>query len=543
MPLFIAALLALRCTVSRPLLVAATAAAWTCWCAGVRLAERLPPAALGADFEITGTVTGFPSAAPGQITFGLDVAAPRPRGVPPRVRLTWYDAPGGVGPGDALAVTARLRPPRGLHNPGGFDYEQWLLVNGYGATGYVRSGAVRAGVDGGVEARWRRFRGVLAERIGAASSDADGSALLTALALGERFRFTEQHWADFRRTGTSHLVAVSGMHVALLGIVVFALVRWVWLRLPAPLASFDLEVAAGASLLATAYYAALTGFAVPAQRSLVMIAIALAALASRRRLGATQVVAATLVVVLVFDPFAPLAASFWLSFVAVAILLALAAPRPLARAAEGPLRRCARAALELARLQWWIGLALLPLTAWYFGEISVVGPVVNLVAIPFFNACLVPLAVLATLALSPRVSVWAAPVVTRSHRSPGDGPALHAVAELRGAAVAWRCPRRHSSSARSASRSRSAVRVCPGAAARGLRCCRCGGRRSICRRKARRALSCSTSATGLPCSSRRARTVSCSTPARRRPRASTAARRSCCPRSRRTGAAGSTASS
>jgi len=402
----------------------------------------LPPAALGADFEITGTVAEFPSAAPGQITFGLDVAAPRPPGVPPRVRLTWYDAPGGVGPGDALAVTARLRPPRGLHNPGGFDYEQWLLVNGYGATGYVRSGAVRAGVDGGVEARWRRFRGVLAERIGAASSDADGSALLTALALGERFRFTEQHWADFRRTGTSHLVAVSGMHVALLGIVVFALVRWAWLRLPAPLASFDLEVAAGASLLATAYYAALTGFAVPAQRSLVMIAIALAALASRRRFGATQVVAATLVVVLVFDPFAPLAASFWLSFVAVAVLLALAAPRPLARAAEGPLRRCARGALELARLQWWIGLALLPLTAWYFGEVSVVGPVVNLVAIPFFNACLVPLAVLATLGLSlDSVAVWAAPVVHAIASLAGmTVHALHAVAELRGAAVAWPLP-------------------------------------------------------------------------------------------------------
>ncbi|HVJ28733.1 MAG TPA: ComEC/Rec2 family competence protein, partial [Gammaproteobacteria bacterium] len=246
-PLLLAALLALRYVLLRPLLMVAAAAAWTCWCAGGRLAERLPSTELGADFELIGTVAGFPTEAEGQITFGFDVAAPRPLGVPPRVRLTWYDAPAGVGLGDALAMTARLRPPRGLHNPGGFDYEQWLLVNGYGATGYVRSGAVRGlGDDGsGIKVRWRRFRGVLAERIGAASSDADGAALLTALALGERFRFTEQHWADFRRTGTSHLVAVSGMHVALLGIVVFALVRWMWLRLPAPLASYDLEVAAG----------------------------------------------------------------------------------------------------------------------------------------------------------------------------------------------------------------------------------------------------------------------------------------------------------
>jgi len=251
-PLLLMALLALRYALLRPLLVAAIAAAWTCWCASGRLAESLPAAALGADFELAGTVAGFPIEAEGQITFGFDVAAPRPPGVPPRVRLTWYDAPGGVGPGEPLVVTARLRPPRGLHNPGGFDYEQWLLVNGYGATGYVRAGAVRATSDGdsNIEARWRRFRGVLAERIGAASSDEDGAALLTALALGERFRFTEQHWADFRRTGTSHLVAVSGMHVALLGIVVFALVRWTWLRLPVPLASYDLEVAASASLLA-----------------------------------------------------------------------------------------------------------------------------------------------------------------------------------------------------------------------------------------------------------------------------------------------------
>ena len=469
-PLLLAALLALRYALLWPLIVGASAAAWTCLCAGGRLAERLPQAALGADFELVGIVAGFPTEGAGQITFGFDVAATRPPGVPPRVRLTWYDAPAGVGPGDALAVTARLRPPRGLVNPGGFDYEQWLLVNGYGATGYVRSGVVRGVADGahGIEVRWRHYRGVLAERIGAASADADGAALLTALALGERFRFTQQHWADFRRTGTSHLVAVSGMHVALLGIVVFALLRWTWLRLPVPLASYDLEVAAGASLLATAYYAALTGFAVPAQRSLVMIAVALAALASRRRIGAAQVLSATLVVVLVCDPFAPLAASFWLSFVAVAILLALAAPRPLARAPAGPLRRCARAALEFARLQWWIGLALLPLTAWYFGEISLVGPFVNLVAIPFFNACLVPLSVLVTLGLSlDALATSVAPIVHAVASLAGmTVRALQAVAELRGAALGWPLP---SKSALAAGALGVAFAVC-GAGLPGRRC-------------------------------------------------------------------------
>ena len=436
-PLLVAVFAALRYAALRPLLALAAAVAWTWWCAGERLAERLPAAALGDDFVLTGSVGGFPSVSPGQITFPFDVAAPRPPGVPPRVRLTWYDPPAAVGPGDVLAVTARLRPPRGARNPGGFDYEQWLLVNGYGATGYVRSGAVDAEARGDLGTRWLKFRGELAERIGAASGDADGAALLTALALGERFRFSEQHWADFRRTGTSHLVAVSGMHVALLGVVVFVALRRIWLRLPRPFASYDLEVAAGASLLATGYYAALTGFAVPAQRSLVMIAIALAALVSRRRVSAAQLVAATLVVVLVWDPFAPLSASFWLSFVAVAILLALAAPRSRARGAPDGLRRGARLALEFVRLQWWIGLALLPVTAWYFGEVSLVGPLVNLVAIPFFNLCLVPVTVLMTLAVSfDAFGEWAALLVHATAELAGfTVRSLHAVAELPIAAV------------------------------------------------------------------------------------------------------------
>jgi competence protein ComEC len=439
-PLALIALLLLRHARLRPLLWLAAGAAWTCLSANERLAERLPFASSSADFALTGVVAGFPSVAPGQITFAFAVAAPRPPGVPPRVRLTWYEPPA-VAPGDSLRVTARLRPPRGTRNPGGFDYERWLLVEGYGATGYVRDGAV-TGPGEGLSARWLRFRGLLAERIGAAVRDADGSALVTALALGERFRFTEQHWADFRRTGTSHLVAVSGMHVALLGLIVFAVLRRVWLRLPMPLASYDLEAAAGASVLATFHYAALTGFAVPAQRSLVMIAVALAALVARRAVTPVQLLAATLLAVLAFDPFAPLAASFWLSFVAVAVLLALAAPQPLLARARGLIASGRVGALAFVRLQWWIGLALVPLTVAYFGETSVVGPLVNLVAIPWFNLVLVPLTVLATIGLSfDALAAQVAPLVgALGYLASSTVKCLHAVAIWPGAAHAVPLP-------------------------------------------------------------------------------------------------------
>jgi competence protein ComEC len=131
-----------------------------------------------------------------------------------------------------------------------------------------------------------------------------------------------------------------------------------------------------------------------------------------------------------------------LSFVAVAILLALAAPCPAVSAPTGRMRRGAGLALEFVRLQWWIGFALLPLSTLYFGEISVVGPLVNLVAIPFFNLCLVPLAVLATLGLSfDALAAWTAPLVEATAFAAGaTARALHAVAQLPAAAASLPLP-------------------------------------------------------------------------------------------------------
>lgn len=432
----LAAALALRRSAWRPLLWFVAAAVWTILLAHERLAERLPLAALGKDFAVRGTVTTFPDRGARQITFGFAVDEPRLAGVPRRLRLTWYDPPPGVQAGARFSLTVRLRPPLGARNPGGFDYERWLLINGYGATGYVRA-AENAPATSRPSEAWLRFRAELAERLNAAAPDDDGAALLAALALGERYLFTDVHWADFRRTGTSHLVAVSGMHVALLGLVVFAAVRRCWLRLPAWFAHHDLEAAALASLAATAYYAALTGFAVPAQRSLVMIAVGLAVLVSRRRIDTAQALAATLLAVLAIDPFAPLTASFWLSFVAVALLLALAQASPLRDTGATRMRRACRAARELATWQWWIGLALLPLTVLYFGELSTIGSLVNLAAIPFFNAVLVPLVVAATMTQTfAAVAAVTAPLVTAvgALASVTVG-ALHLAAELPGAAV------------------------------------------------------------------------------------------------------------
>src|SRR5690606_20839031 len=139
--------------------------------------------------------------------------------------------------------------------------------------------------------------------------------------------FTERQWEDLRRSGTSHLVAISGMHVGLVAGLVFLAARRVWLRLPAPAAHYDLEAAAAFGLAAAIGYAALAGFAVPTQRAAIMTAVALIIVVGRRTVGVTNGLAAAAIAVTAFDPFAVLGASFWMSFGAVALLLWLALRR------------------------------------------------------------------------------------------------------------------------------------------------------------------------------------------------------------------------
>jgi len=398
-PAAIAALLALARPSTRWLIVVIAACAWTVASAKLRLDARLPDGATGRDFTVVGWVAGFPTGTSERMTFSFVVEHAEDPLVPERLRLGWYDAPASLRAGERFALTVRLRAPRGLANPGGFDYEQWLLVNGFGATGYVRAGEA---VDDGppVLARWwLRLRRDAAERLVAHIDEAEAAALVVALAIGERFGFSAADWESLRRTGTSHLVAISGLHVGLVATFVFVVVRRAWLWLPRRIVHADLEVGAAAAAVAAVFYAALAGFAVPTQRAVVMVVVGLAVTVSRRSGAWAQGLAAATLIVLALDPFAVLSASFWLSFGAVALLLALASRSETRIAFLGRRARVGRFVGSLAALQLTMSFGLVPVGALWFGEISIVSPIVNLVAIPYFSFVLVP-ATLAALAAS-----------------------------------------------------------------------------------------------------------------------------------------------
>jgi competence protein ComEC len=420
--------LLLRCAATRWAACAVVGFVWTVTFAHVRLDDRWrgPP----ADVAVAGWIDDFPTRAPDRTVLSLRVVEPSAPAVPRRLRLSWYGAPEGLAPGAYLEIVARLRSPRGLMNPDGFDYEQWLFTEGFGATGYVRSGSVMPKAPRTLAQRWGELRATLAARIDAAARNSPGGALLVALALGERYGFTEQHWTDLRRTGTSHLVSVSGLHVSMIAMLIFWIVRRACLRIAA---RYAFELAALASATAAYAYTALAGFDVPAQRSLIMVLVALALVAGRRVTSSFNGLAAALVIVLAVDPLASLTVSFWLSFAAVSILLLLAGRKTLpthvgrARAVVATLRR-------VIALQWQITLGLTPWVIAYFAQLSLAAPLVNLVAIPLFSFVLVPLSLLAAAATLGGQDFGL--VALTAALSEYFWSALHACAEFHWAAVA-----------------------------------------------------------------------------------------------------------
>lgn len=359
-----------------------------------RLDARLPESMSGGDFSVSGWVESFPSHAEGQVNFSFRIAhadQALPDGLR-RLRLSWYDPPLDLDAGTALDLEVRLRAPRGFSNPGGFDYERWLFQEGYGATGYVRDGNPARDIGENLARYGLGVRASLAHRLISNAPGDDAGALLTALAIGERHLFEDEHWKVFRRTGTSHLVAISGLHIGLIASFAFWLSRKIWLRLPGTVCHYELYGAAASSFSCSFLYALLAGFGVPAQRALLMLIVAFAAILSRRRISMSTGLSAAAVFVLLWDPFASSSASFWLSFMAVALLWQLSAIRSPGRTFAAP------KLIASAALQWRLCLGLIPVTALFFGEISLVAPVVNFFAIPYVSVALVPATLISTLA-------------------------------------------------------------------------------------------------------------------------------------------------
>jgi competence protein ComEC len=372
---------------------------WAAYCAELRMGEWLAPQLEGRDIEVVGVVSGLPAQGERGVRFEFEIeSATRGERVPRRVLLWWYRSPqpeaepallaGAVHPGERWRFTVRLRRPHGNLNPNGFDYEAWLLERGIGATGYVRSrGEQRLlGQRASALDLVERTREAVRERFHAVLGATPAAGILSALAVGDQRAIAAEEWRLFSRTGVTHLMSISGLHVTLVSGLVGWLVSAIWRRVPWLALRLPARKAGAAAAIVGAFgYTLLAGFAVPAQRTCYMVSVVAIALWTGGIAAPVRTLALAAAVVLVADPWAPLAPGFWLSFAAVALIFYVAA---------GWSGREPRVA-QWVRVQWAITVGLAPAVLLLFGQVSLAGPLANAVAIPVVSVIVTPLALLA----------------------------------------------------------------------------------------------------------------------------------------------------
>ncbi len=412
------------------LLVVTAAAALALGLAGWRAAERLasvlPAAREGTDLVVTGTVATLPQRGSQGVRFRFDVETvdgARPAaGFPDQLALGWYtnvhEDAAGLAPqadlraGERWRLTVRLRRPHGNVNPHGFDHELLLFEQGVRATGYVRESPPPLRLAEAAGYPMQRLRQKVRDAIDTHVADRRAAGVLAALSIGDQGAIDREDWELFRTTGIAHLVSISGLHVTMFAWLAAAAIGAGWRRFPRAMLTCPAPtVARWGGVAAATAYAAFSGWGVPSQRTVWMLATVALLCSLGVRWPWWAILLAAAVVVTAIDPWAMTQAGFWLSFAAVGLLMA-SSPVTSAAAIEPPMprdatwprralaawRRVAAHAGAGVRTQVVATIGLAPLTLVVFQQVSLVGFVANLVAIPVVTLLVTPLALLGVLA-------------------------------------------------------------------------------------------------------------------------------------------------
>ena len=422
----------------------------TGWRASVFEAQALAPELEGRDIQVTGVVRAMPQQGQDALRFMLEVESARldaqPVAVPPQLYLGWYAGffmaprpdtvteqtlalsprqPQPMRAGERWHMTVRLKAPHGSSNPHGFDYELWLWEQGLQATGSVRTGArdtppEKLSESLSYEPRYviERARQSVREGIFKRMDSPQKAGVLAALVVGDQHAIERADWDVFRATGIAHLVSISGLHITLFAWLASRVLGWLWRRsaLLTPRLCLALPASSAAAwggLILAAAYAMFSGLGLPAQRTILMLAVVVVLRQSGRQWAWPHIWLLAMAVVVAFDPWALLQAGFWLSFVAVGVLFSSDSGTPLSEQLRDPdaaalrpagwrwlpvgqawLLRVAGGFWRMLREQWVITLALTPLTLLLFNQVSVVGLLANTLAIPSVTLLITPLALL-----------------------------------------------------------------------------------------------------------------------------------------------------
>jgi competence protein ComEC len=396
----------------RTLLCTAAFLLGVCWASGFaywRMNDALPHVWEQKDIAIEGIVASVPEATERGERFKFDVEKILTTGaiVPKHISLNQYRAYSHGGnrdsnkdavddaaelnqfhAGERWSLVVHLKRPHGTVNPHGFDFESWALAENIRATGSIKS---KAGIKKIDEFVWRpsyvveHFREEVQKRITSVLADKPYSGVIQALVMGDDSQISVEDWQVFLRTGTSHLMSISGLHITMLAGLAFGFVSFFWRRSHQLVMKLPTrKVATVAGVVVALAYSLIAGFSVPSQRTFYMLLVFAVALWSGRQLVISQVLAMALLIVVLLDPWAVSSPGFWLSFGAVAML---------AYALGGRVGQ-AHWFQAAVKTQYAVTIGMLPLLLVLFGQASVISPIANAFAIPLISFVVTPLALL-----------------------------------------------------------------------------------------------------------------------------------------------------
>ncbi|MCF6807581.1 DNA internalization-related competence protein ComEC/Rec2 [Thiotrichales bacterium 19S9-12] len=299
-----------------------------------------------------------------------------------KIRLTWYHLPKHIilQPGLKLELRMKLTKPAVIRNPGGFDYQGYLKQSGIIASGRVLS-AVKVIGFYWLNAPIDAIRFYLIQSIKAHLSNKRFLGIFSALITGDKSSITLNDKIILKKTATSHLVAISGLHVGLVFFWAYLLIRFFWSishRLSYQLSAQ--KVASIGALIVSIIYSLLAGFGIPTQRAIIMLLIFTYAYLMNLSVSKRYILLLAAIAIIFYNPLSLASPGFWLSFSAVMFLVFAF----VGRKGQGSFLK------RLFFPQWIATVCLIPLTIFYFGGFSVIGFLANLIAVPMVSFIIVP---------------------------------------------------------------------------------------------------------------------------------------------------------
>jgi len=366
---------------------------WATFVAQQYLSHKIPSELEGEDILVTGVISSIPQKIGRRQKFEFTVNSVffknNKYNSPQKINLSWYgDAPQLI-PDDEWQLLVRLKKPFSYQNPGGFDYEAWMFQNRIDAKGYVRKSHLNKIIQSKSSIlSFTRARFFLKKEINL-QVQSSYKPIILALLIGDKSEITSEQWQVFRKTGTSHLIAISGLHIGLIAGLVFFLSRWLWAYsrrgvefIASP------KIAAVFAIAAALIYSAMAGFSLPTQRALIMLCVIMFSILFDIRAKSWNTLAIALLLILILSPFAIMNPGFWLSFFAVAIIIYFSNKSSInIQEYNGYIKSTL---YNWSLIQVVICIGLTPFVLLFFNESSIVAPIANFVIVPIFSFIIVP---------------------------------------------------------------------------------------------------------------------------------------------------------